>query len=422
MVQKQYNESQQQAINANEENVVVIAPAGSGKTLCMTGAIERYRKEHPRDTIVAITFTRKAAAELQERVDAPGIEVSTIHSWAYRRLYQLAGEYDFKVQLLEEDVIKDILKKLSQRARQYYLNQFLLYSYVMGNYNVDVDGATKKIFDSIRHAYIVYKERNQLYDFTDLPKYLLDKLNEYYLDITDVNALFVDEFQDVDAVQLELFNRTHTQKKFYIGDINQAIYQFRGAISEIFDELKDFTIYNLDTNYRSYQNIIDAATTLRDYAAVCIAEHEVPQLTEYVGTMQPSAIKCARGNHTGSVYVVSEIGRCVEWHEQTVSPRSDTLIVKQMLSDKKTQVLCRTNKQVKKIDSLGISRVSTIHQAKGLEYDNVVLVDFPMDCEEELNVAYVGMTRAKNKLCIIPFDILCYIICTEQIEANDKLF
>jgi superfamily I DNA/RNA helicase len=59
------------------------------------------------------------------------------------------------------------------------------------------------------------------------------------------------------------------------------------------------------------------------------------------------------------------------------------------MQEKGTQILCRTNRQVKKIQSYGIDNVSTIHQAKGLEYDNVIMTDFVIDTEEEKNIAYV---------------------------------
>ena len=94
-----------------------------------------------------------------------------------------------------------------------------------------------------------------------------------------------------------------------------------------------------------------------------------------------------------------------------------------LLADKGTQILCRANKQVKKINALGNESVSTIHQAKGLEYDNVILIDFPFNDEEGLNIAYVGMTRAKNILCIADFDVLLYLICNEELTLpTNKLF
>lgn len=64
-------------------------------------------------------------------------------------------------------------------------------------------------------------------------------------------------------------------------------------------------------------------------------------------------------------------------------------------------ILCRTNKQVKEIQELGWTNVSTVHQAKGLEYDNVIVIDSTIKCREDLNIAYVAMTRAKDKLYVI---------------------
>jgi superfamily I DNA/RNA helicase len=64
------------------------------------------------------------------------------------------------------------------------------------------------------------------------------------------------------------------------------------------------------------------------------------------------------------------------------------------------QFLCRTNKEVKQLQELGYTLVSTIHQSKGLEYDNVVVIDFELSSEEEINIAYVALTRAKNRLII----------------------
>ena len=115
----QYSADQMRAIDGNEEHKVIIAPAGSGKTMTIVGCIHKCRKEHPDYHIVAITFTRKAAAELQNRIGAmDNIEVSTIHSWAYRELHRLGSEYSFKVELLEEEAIRDIIKKLCHRRRQ----------------------------------------------------------------------------------------------------------------------------------------------------------------------------------------------------------------------------------------------------------------------------------------------------------------
>jgi superfamily I DNA/RNA helicase len=64
-------------------------------------------------------------------------------------------------------------------------------------------------------------------------------------------------------------------------------------------------------------------------------------------------------------------------------------------------ILCRTNKQVRAVQELGFTDVSTVHQAKGLEYDNVIVIDHTISSDEDLNIAYVALTRAKNNLFVI---------------------
>ena len=64
-------------------------------------------------------------------------------------------------------------------------------------------------------------------------------------------------------------------------------------------------------------------------------------------------------------------------------------------------ILCRTNKQVKFINDAGYFETSTVHQAKGLEYDNVIVIDTTISCTEDLNIAYVALTRARNNVFVV---------------------
>jgi superfamily I DNA/RNA helicase len=291
----------------------------------------------------------------------------------------------------------------------------------MGNYNVDVDDNIRRTYEVIQSDYIKFKHKNQLYDFTDLPQYLLDKLHEYEQKIEGIDALFVDEFQDVDPTQLELFNLTTAKKKMYIGDPNQSIYIFRGSIDKVFtsDQLEGFVTYNLIRNYRSKQEIINYATNAREISLQSLNEKDTIAFGDIESTSISSSIVCERGDG-GSVYVINQIGRCV--NPDNGKRLNDILVIKSLLADSSTQVLCRSNKEVKKLQSMGIENVSTVHQAKGLEYKNVILTDFDITNLEELNIAYVGMTRAKDKLCVIRFEILLYIICQEDITTTNKLF
>lgn len=415
-----YNLKQNEVVNSTEEYVAVEAPPGSGKTYVLIGAVKQYAEEHPDAHIVAITFTRKAAAELSERIDNINVESSTIHSWAYRRLTALGQEYDFPIQIMEEDQVKTILKQICLRSNRIYINQFQLYSYVMGNYNIDIDEKIKRTYEVIRYKYIKYKRDKGLYDFTDLPLYLLNKLKEYHLCIDDIDAFFVDEFQDIDPVEQELFERVMASKKLYIGDSWQSIYAFRGSVDNAMEQLDGFAHYALIENYRSYQEIINYATSMRNKWK-SNNELDIPTVSLVLDDpedYQLSHIECERGEG-GKVYIMPEIGKCIDVVEWKAT--NQLAVLKSIMEDPTTQILCRSNKQVKKLNSLGFDNVSTVHQAKGLEYGNVIVVDFKITGNEEMNIGYVAMTRAKNKLCIANFDVLLYHICRGLITKRQKV-
>lgn len=407
----QYNEAQLKVIYSQQPNIVVTAPPGSGKTHNIVGVIHEYLSQHPTHSVTAITFTRKGAAELERRIGDKRVQTGTIHSWSLKRLYDYGRKYGFQVELLEEEEIKQILSKIAAQRRMKYVNIVQLYLYITGAIpTLDLDETIVKRYEMIKATYIQFKADRGLYDFTDLPQYLLDVMEEYDERIYDIDALFVDEFQDIDEVQFKIFNRVDAVKKVYIGDAHQAIYQFRGAIEHIFDILAEdnFHAMHLDTNYRSKQNIINAADSLRMAALETLEDGSDCYLCDLMITDQSETI-CARGEG-GNVYQVPDINTCYSAkynEEQFYNPQQ---LIKSLFSEEGTMVLCRSNKQVRKLQALGITEVSTIHQAKGLEYNNVIMMDIDVSSEEELNVAYVAMTRAKNNLCIINFDAFVAVV------------
>ena len=402
------NKKQLNAINANDPQIVIIAPAGSGKTTTLVAAIKKYKEENPMNTVVAITFTRKAADDLKNKIGAyGGVSTSTIHSWAYQELDKLANlvakedpNNAFKVKLLQDEKIKEILEKICRDRGYRYIKIWQVFLYVMGNYNIDVPDSLKRVFESIKKEYVEYKIRMGLYDFTDLPQYLLDKLLDYGKEIEGIDALFVDEFQDVDDIQLELFNRVPAEKKFYIGDPKQSIYIFRGATEDVLKRLEDFAIYNLDINYRSNQEIIDFATTYQN-AAQNDAITFSTQLESY-----RSSILCENG-YGGHVYILGRTGLAYQVNEPERLKGED--IVKTFMA-RQPMILCRKNKEVKEIQDLGYSRVQTVHQAKGLEYDTVIVTDFDIQSLEDINISYVAMTRAETHLLAANYEAFIKIL------------
>ena len=159
---------------------------------------------------------------------------------------------------------------------------------------MDIKPNFRRTLDALEMRYIAYKRSNMLYDFTDYPQYLLDLLNTYNETIDGIDGLFVDEFQDVDAAQLAIFNKVTATKKVYIGDPWQSIYQFRNADGEVFNKLSNFELFKLKDNYRSHQEIIDYASTVYTATAPQINDSREIFITD-TNYSESSGIKCHRG-------------------------------------------------------------------------------------------------------------------------------
>ena len=399
------DESQLRAVTSEGENILLRAPAGSGKTTSLINAIAVYRYEHLVDRICAITYTRAARAEMEERLKEMGIhdvEVTTIHVWARNLLQDFSIKYNFKIKILQEPQIKDILQELVDdyivHSKIKNINLDILYSFIMGNKNMDIKDSYKRTLMALETRYIKYKRDNVLYDFTDYPLYLYNVLVTFDEAINNIDALFVDEYQDVDETQFEIFQKVNANKKFFVGDAWQSIFVFRGADGAVFKKTADFEEYKLVCNYRSYQEIIDYAVT------VYLAQQEKAELEEscYISEImwtRPSHIECIRGRG-GTVTVVNPFGRSIKF-EKGFDHRINVIDEFKEFMSNRPMILCRTNKQVKWIQDKGYFETSTIHQAKGLEYNNVIVIDTTITGTEDLNIAYVAMTRARDNLFIV---------------------
>lgn len=401
--------SQRAAVEAPGENVVIRAAAGSGKTSTLITAIAAYRYDRINDRICAITYTRAARAEMEERLHQMGIfdvEVTTIHVWARNLLNDLSVKYDFKVRILEEMDIKTILEDIVDEYRRRNgnrtkINIGILYSYITGNKNMDVTDSYRRTLNILETHYINYKRDNCLYDFTDYPLYLYDVMNTYDEYIRNINALFVDEFQDVDSTQFEIFQKVLSKKKFFIGDSWQSIFQFRGADGAVFKKLEDFDSYKLEFNYRSYQEIINYACTVYEGLIPVVKDDGECYITQIMESDE-SSIVCDRG-YGGSVVIIDPFGngnRIKNKVNYNMSFKEQKEYFDKFIGTN-PMVLCRTNKQVKAIQEFGYTNVSTIHQAKGLEYDNVIVIDTVIRNMEDLNIAYVALTRARDNMLIM---------------------
>ena len=399
------DESQYKVVTSKSDNVLVRAPAGSGKTFSILSAVSAYRYENINDRICAITYTRAARAEMESRLQQMGIydvDVTTIHVWARTLLNDFAIKYGFKIKILQEGQIKAILQDLVDEyvihSKIKNINIDILYSFISGNKNMDIKDNYKRTLVALENRYIRYKRDNLLYDFTDYPLYLYNVLNTYDEEINNIDALFVDEYQDVDEVQFELFQKVNAKKKFFVGDPWQSIFCFRGADGEVFDKTTDFEEFKLMCNYRSYQEIIDYATTVYLEQRENALMEEDCYITEIMWK-RASAINCARGPG-GSVTIVNPFGRSIKM-ENGIEHRINLIEEFKEFMSNRPMILCRTNKQVKYITDAGYFETSTIHQAKGLEYKNVIVIDTTISNIEDLNIAYVALTRAEDNLFVV---------------------
>jgi superfamily I DNA/RNA helicase len=124
-----------------------------------------------------------------------------------------------------------------------------------------------------------------------------------------------------------------------------------------------------------------------------------------------------RTDQPGEVYTINQEGRALDVVNQ--KERNPFNLVRYFM-EKKPYILCRSNKWVKAIQALGYKDVSTVHQAKGLEYRDVIYTDTPLSSIEETNIAYVACTRARDSLMVVNFQIFMEIL-QELMQENDAL-
>lgn len=284
------NEMQKEAVMTTEGPLLILAGAGSGKTKVLTTRIAYLIEEKGIDPyhILAITFTNKAAKEMQSRLIsligdiAKGIQVSTFHSFGLKILrenYELLG-YDRNFVIMDSDdsltVIKRILKSLDLDPKQY--NPTAIKNRISGCKNELMTPetyeryATTEFEKVVLQVFIAYEKKlkeNNSIDFDDLlilPIRLFQK-NPYILEKyqSRFRYVLIDEYQDTNEAQYILTKMMSAKYRniCVVGDENQSIYSFRGAnyrnILNFEKDYKETKTIKLEQNYRSTQNILNAA-------------------------------------------------------------------------------------------------------------------------------------------------------------------
>jgi len=286
------NDAQRQAVTSPAEPMLVIAGAGSGKTRVLV-----HRAAWLIDVVgiapqslLAVTFTNKAAAEMRGRIEAllgmpvNHLWIGTFHGLAHRllRRHWREARLPQNFQIIDSDdqlrLIKRLLKSLEiddsrwvPREIQYFINAQK--DEGLRHQHLDDDGdLDRRQMISLYAAYAELCERGGLVDFAEL----LLRAHELWRDNPELLAhyrrrfshLLVDEFQDTNAIQYAWLRLLagDTGVPFVVGDDDQSIYRWRGArVEHILRFQKDFPaakIVKLEQNYRSTATILGAANAL----------------------------------------------------------------------------------------------------------------------------------------------------------------
>ncbi len=483
------NNYQKKTVISNSERILCIAGAGSGKTSVLIKRIEyllKY-KSIEQDKIMAITFTRKARQEMQERLSLimPGhnVKIETFNSFSEKILRKYEKEiYGSEARVIDlrlrTKLFLKVLEKLEIKPDQavniYFSDKkirsndkntllfalmndvFAINDYYLNKHETHEE--IKRIIDDFsygdrekaRMIYKIlkvidnYKKKNNLRGYTEQVIHATNFFKKNKDKIPEFKHILIDEYQDINDLQIELIDTLNPTNLFVVGDPRQSIYEWRNAkIEHILGfntKYPKASILQLRTNYRSTQDIINIAN-------------------EIIEPLKLPRLKAFSQDKNKSVVVIK--------HQSDVAEEMFLMysILAQDIPRNEIYILTRTNKQLDNIaefltknkikflkkssDLENSSRMpnkdeillSTVHAIKGLEAELVFVVgantlNYPCKTSEhpvleliksddnynkeneELRLFYVAVTRAKFKLVISYTGNITRFIPREYIEKN----
>ena len=300
------NDVQREAVRHTEGPLLILSGAGSGKTRVITHRIAYLLGHHDVSPyrILAVTFTNKAAKEMKQRLDSlvagsvsQDLWVATFHATCARILrrdiekldansesesvsrskdYTYTRDFTIFDTGEQATLVKDVLRQLNYSDKQYIPRAILSHisrakneSMSPREYERIADNPFERVVAEVYPRYQDALRLNNSLDFDDLLLFTVKLLNEnsevcqFYQN--KFEYILVDEYQDTNRCQYELVNLLAGTKQniCVVGDDDQSIYAFRGAdIRNILDFEQDYPntrVLRLEQNYRSTQNILDAA-------------------------------------------------------------------------------------------------------------------------------------------------------------------
>ena len=285
------NSKQLLACKDTEGPSLIIAGAGSGKTRVLTSRIAYLIDECkiPPASILAITFTNKAAKEMNDRLvsligegKASHVTCKTFHSfcaWFLRREITVLSNRKRDFEIIDDDeseaIVKECMLKLEMDIKVFKPKTFANSISMIKARIETLDDYSDYYRERLENVMNLYNEsliKDNLLDFDDLNLITMEIFEKYPAILERYQDRFryilVDEFQDSSNIQYDLISILGKKYKnvFIVGDEDQSIYSFRGAnIKNIRKFMRDFDGYNehiLDQNYRSTKEILKCANAL----------------------------------------------------------------------------------------------------------------------------------------------------------------
>ena len=283
------NDQQLIAVNCNEGNKLVLAGAGSGKTRVLTYRIAKLIQDfnvRPSD-VLALTFTNKASREMKDRIESilkissQGLWFGTFHGICRRilKIHWREAELSERFTILDSQdqlrLIKRILKGNNYDEKLYdpkSIQSFINRKKDNGQRSNNISDKDDEVYVAIFKEYEIILKQTMSVDFADLILRTYELFRSHTQILNYYTKRFkhnmVDEFQDTNLLQFKLLKllNNDTGSLYAVGDDDQSIYGWRGALSKniksFTDQFTDVEIFKLEQNYRSTNKILKVANSL----------------------------------------------------------------------------------------------------------------------------------------------------------------
>lgn len=421
------NEKQLEAVKSLE-NTLVVAGAGSGKTFTIVNKIKYLLDNniYKENELLVISFTNESVNDLKRKIDY-NLDIMTFHKLAITLInnpnmkisneyylkfiineyFNSYGKYNKKQNKLIKRILQEMdidnLKKLIFTFINLYKSNYNDINYLLNLYQKS-HFINKIYFKIILEIYYIYNQElkaSNLYDFNDMIKIATNNINNNLIK-TNYKYIIIDEFQDTSLNRFKLINaiiKQNNAKIFVVGDDYQSIYRFSGCNLDIFLNfnklVSNLNIINLDYNYRNPKEIIDVANSF-----IMKNKNQIKKETICLKNInKPIKICFYKNKRTAIEKILKYI-------------------------DTKYLILGRNNTD-KDLFNVQDKPFLTIHKSKGLEEDNIILINLTNNnnslpskikhhkiinkiiktdyypYEEERRLFYVALTRTRNNIYLL---------------------